>query len=342
VKWVAEGIFLLCLLGTACGVKTPLIYPDQDLPKAVIGFEIFVRGGQVLFTWSAPDAKRRARIVGYKIFYEDVLAARERGCASCRFRDLVFVDLDREGNKWIRDGRVEVRLPVDPAWFGRLYSYVVVPVSRKGFAGMESEEIGVAWMPPPPPPTKMIAKPGDHRVELQWTFAAGTPLRFNVYRRLAGEPFPLHPLNPSPVETGRYQDEAVDNGVSYFYTVRSVASDVAPWIESTAGPEVKVIPVDRVAPAPPVGLEAIPGVGLVRIFWEENREEDLAGYRVYRRTSGQQKAVLLGKVPKPATTFTDHKIKVGESYEYFVTAYDNAPESNESAPSKVVRLKIFR
>jgi len=332
VTGVPTWVFLLFgLLLTACGVKTPLISPDMELPKAVNGFEVRIRGEKVLMTWRAPAEKHRAEISGYRLFYQDVTADRQRGCNCRRFQDLAFVDLDTAE---IIDGRLWLVRNVDPAWWGRLQTFVVVPVSSKGFAGEESEERTVLWTPAPPPPLSVTAKPGNRTVTLQWTAPQGEGLRYRVYRRSAKKSFPLQPVNAVPLRGTLFQDGGLQNGTPYFYVVRSVASDGPPWIESEAAPEVSVIPVDRVAPAAPRGVEVIAGRALVRIFWEENTEPDLAGYRVYRRAAGEEHPLLLGEVKKPGTTFTDSSVSAGVGYEYTVTAYDDAPVPNESRPSR--------
>ncbi len=330
-----QVFLLLGLLLTACGVKTPLISPDLELPKAVSGFEVQVRGEKVLMSWPAPAEKHRAEISGYRLFYQDVTADRKLGCNCRRFHDFAFVDPE---SAEIINGRVQLSRKIEPAWMGRLYTYVVVPVSHKGFAGPESEERSVFWGPAPRPPATVLSEPGDRFVTLQWSAPQGEGLRYLVYRRSAKKFFPLHPVNAVPLEETQFLDGGLQNGTPYFYVVRSVAAGGPPWIESEASSEVSVIPLDLVAPASPRGVEAIAGTALVRIFWEENPEPDLAGYRVYRRDAGEKEARLLGEVKKPVTAFTDASVISGERYEYMVTAYDDAPTPNESRPSRKVTV----
>ncbi|NOY52779.1 MAG: fibronectin type III domain-containing protein [Deltaproteobacteria bacterium] len=330
------GVFLLLgLLWTACGVKTPLVSPDLELPKAVGGFEVIIRGKTVLFTWPAPDGKHREEISGYRLFYEDLLADRQRGCNCRRFHDLAFVD---PVSSEIVDGRLQLKLDIDPVWMGKLYSYLVVPVSRKGFAGAESEEEVVLWEPSPPPPSSLTAVPGDRTATLQWKSPPGESVRYLVYRRSGKAAFPLHPVNAVPLGKPHFEEGGLRNGTTYHYAVRSIAAGGPPWIESVSSPEVSVIPLDRKAPASPIGIEAIAGPGRVRLFWEENKETDLAGYRVYRRTKKEKNARFIGEVKTPGTAFTDSSVSAGVRYEYSVTAFDHAPEPNESAPSRKVTV----
>lgn len=320
-------------------MKTPVIPPDTDLPKAVSGFEAFIRGDELTLRWDAPDEKKRAEIMGYKVFFEDAEEMTRCGCR--KYRELAFLDLGASDTDWIRDGKVDLQIPVRPELFGKTYHYAAVPVSRKGFAGLESPEITVRWTPPPPAPRELKAEPGDRSVLLQWAAAEGpVPPGFNIYRRAEEEErFPFHPVNAVPVAELRYLDKSVRNGVEYHYLVRAAASTTQPWIESRASEETAVTPVDRIAPAPPSGVEAIPGKEIVRLLWEENKEADLAGYHIYRRSGSRGGFIRIGSARPPAVIFTDTNLRAGVVEEYYVTAYDSAPAANESAPSRIVKAR---
>ncbi|MEK6776993.1 MAG: fibronectin type III domain-containing protein [bacterium] len=339
-KGIPDCIWLFILVAwlAGCGVKTPLIPPDMDLPKAVSGFEAFVRGEEVLFTWTAPDEKQRAEIAGYKAFFEDADNPDKLRCNCRMFRDLAWVDAGRADAEWIKDGRVELRLPVMEEHLGKTFHYVVVPVSRKGFAGPESHKITIHWIRPPLQPLATRTEPADRSVLISWDAPGDAkPVGYNIYRRTEAADFPLHPVNPTPVSGSPFLDKEVQNGVRYFYEVRAVASDSPPWIESQAGDEAGAEPADRIPPAPPKGLEIIPGKEIVRLFWDENTEADLAGYRIYRKSGEDTDFVQVGDVKIPGTVFTDSDVRSGIVYEYYVTAYDEAVQSNESGPSRHVK-----
>jgi hypothetical protein len=83
---------------------------------------------------------------------------------------------------------------------------------------------------------------------------------------------------------------------------------------------------DTTPPAPPTALGASPGDRRVTLDWADNRESDLAGYRVYRD------GTLIGS--PTASQWADSGLTNGVSYAYRVTAVDAA--GNESAPSATV------
>lgn len=95
-------------------------------------------------------------------------------------------------------------------------------------------------------------------------------------------------------------------------------------------------PPDTTAPAPPTALVATPSDGGVRLGWAPGGEPDLAGYRVYRSTTGApdvtgtpMDAALLTSPRRTDATVTD-----GTAYTYAVTAVDTA--GNASAGSAPV------
>jgi hypothetical protein len=325
---------------TGCGVKGPIIPPDLNTIKAVSQFQAFVRGEELLLTWDAPTDESRTDIIAYRIFSEDSDETKTCRFPCRKFRDLAFLDLEDGETDWIREKRVELRLAVDPALFWKTYHYVVVPVNRKGYAGEESREITIHWMPPPSKPEALQAQAGDRSVDLQWeTPEVDIPLMFNIYRRTDDGTYPLLPVNAVPVEENRHLDKKVRNGTLYHYQIRALTTETKPWIESSASYEIEAIPVDLISPAPPEGLEAIPGQEIIRLFWEENKENDLSGYRVYRRSGRRGGFVQIGDISQPVTIFTDNDVQVGNYYEYYVSAYDNAPTQNESEPSRTVMVQ---
>ncbi|MDX1762808.1 MAG: fibronectin type III domain-containing protein [bacterium] len=322
---------------TACGVKTPVIAPDMDLPDPVSGFELFVRDDRLLLAWTPPKEKAPGEVTAYKVFYEDAWAAEQsRGR---QFRELASVNQADDLALRRRDGRMVLDLPVDARWAGKVFNYVVVPVGRKGYAGPESPVVSIYWAATPEPPGSIDGEAGDRSARLRWSPPAVPGVGYNLYRTLEGEPFPLHPVNGEPLREAHYVDRQVRNGETYLYTVRTVGSAAPPWIESRGSDPARVRPVDLKAPEPPKRLEAIAGVAIVRLLWQENEEGDLAGYRVYRRGPGENRSVKIGEVLQPVTLFTDREIQRGSVYEYHVTAFDQAPGQNESGPSKSVKIE---
>lgn len=85
---------------------------------------------------------------------------------------------------------------------------------------------------------------------------------------------------------------------------------------------------DNAPPFPPDGVFSITGDGVVTICWNENWENDLRGYAVYRNDQLEGKYTRIGKVPATELCYDDYDVVNGETWFYAVAAYDN--EGNES------------
>lgn len=96
---------------------------------------------------------------------------------------------------------------------------------------------------------------------------------------------------------------------------------------------VYVVRPDTTSPSIPKGVYSITADKAVWLFWEENDEKDLAGYRIYRKTDSQSnKYYYLATVDTSA--YIDYNVKNGKTYWYGVTAFDD--DGNESDLSLVI------
>ncbi len=87
--------------------------------------------------------------------------------------------------------------------------------------------------------------------------------------------------------------------------------------------------VDYTPPAPPSGIVVLTGDNRVDIFWNHNRENDLAGYNVYFNYSYDGVYTLIGSTNR--NYFIDYQARNGNTYFYAVAAYDyNGNESELS------------
>ncbi len=88
--------------------------------------------------------------------------------------------------------------------------------------------------------------------------------------------------------------------------------------------------MDTTPPSPPTGVVVLNGDQIVDIYWNSNRENDLAGYNVYWSDSYNGKYSLLGSTQN--TSFTDDGVVNGQRYYYAVTAYDYNGNESELSP----------
>jgi subtilisin family serine protease/fibronectin type 3 domain-containing protein len=176
---------------------------------------------------------------------------------------------------------------------------------------------------PPSAPTGLAATAGDGQVALGWTDNVEPDLAaYRVYRRNADGTWSLI----STATASAYTQTGLTNGTSYTYRV--TARD-ATGNESVPSLEVSATPLDRTAPAAPSGLTATAGDGHVGLDWPDNAEADLAGYRVYRRSTDGTWSAAIATVT--ASAYTNTGLTNGSTYTYRVTALDAT--GNESAAS---------
>lgn len=83
---------------------------------------------------------------------------------------------------------------------------------------------------------------------------------------------------------------------------------------------------DYTPPNVPTGVNVLNGDEVVDIYWNHNRENDLAGYNVYYSDSYNGRYTLIGSTQN--NYFIDYDVTNGVRYYYAVTAYDY--NNNES------------
>jgi hypothetical protein len=95
---------------------------------------------------------------------------------------------------------------------------------------------------------------------------------------------------------------------------------------------------DFTPPSSPTGLRTSTGDNFIELFWNANREPDVAGYNVYVSSSYGGRYGLIASAERPY--YNDLHAKNGTVYYYAVTAYDF--DGNESDLSKDVAYDIPR
>ncbi len=126
-------------------------------------------------------------------------------------------------------------------------------------------------------------------------------------------------------------------GTRYFLKVGSVDRADNPPVESAVFSLLTLSAADTLAPPPPKALRALPGSEQVVLSWNSSASLDLAGYNIYRSSTGSAFQVLVTLVPD--TTYVDQGLSNGTDYRYRVTAVDRAAVSNESAAVDTVSVQ---
>ncbi|MCX7610367.1 MAG: hypothetical protein N2043_02110 [Ignavibacterium sp.] len=202
-------------------------------------------------------------------------------------------------------------------------------VKAKDVNGNVSEESNIVQakpidMTPPQVPTGLVLLSNSPSigVKFQWTPNTETDLAgYYVYKNGV--------KLPTLLTTSVFEDTAVLEKTEYMYEVTAVDNKGNESNRSTA---LYVLTADETAPSKPTGVQAILSGTEVVIQWNENTEDDVVGYNVYRN------GVKINETLIAVPAFVDSNVTEKYSYVYQVTAVDTS--GNESIKSDSVSVSI--
>ncbi|MGD2246276.1 MAG: hypothetical protein PVI11_07005 [Candidatus Aminicenantes bacterium] len=349
-------IFVLILITfPSCGKKGPILPPLPKVVQEFEAFEISQRGEKLLLEWENPTAYTDGSPLPENSEVEIWLFKREGGetenkmpkpeefekgavlLASIKqVESSAFQSRDEEG-----EVRFQYPYELTPNDFnaGSLVFGLRMKTKRKKvseFSSLRRVKPQILSFPP----RAVKAQVFQDRIEVSWTAAEkniddSSPayyVGFNVYRSEGDAP--ARRLNVRPVKSRKYDDKDFLIGKTYRYFIRASATQSSPYKESSDSEVIEVTPEDTFPPAAPSGLISIVAEDFISLTWDENREEDLAGYRVWRKTDEEGEFRLLTPEPIHANAFNDTAVEPNKRYHYVVTALDEP--GNESRKSKSV------
>ena len=141
----------------------------------------------------------------------------------------------------------------------------------------------------------------------------------------------------------KYDDMDFQFGNVYHYFVRSSATEYVPFLESEDSEPIEIEPEDSFAPDPPAGMMIIAGENVISLNWNDNHEEDLAGYRVWRKVEGEDEYKVLMTEPIKENAYSDATVEKNRRYYYAITAQDimgNESKKSEGI-SEILREFIY-
>lgn len=241
-------------------------------------------------------------------------------------------------------------------------SYVAFGVSSRNRPGQPSDLADVPLVAPPPPPGPPRVSYSADSVEVIWdeppTFRlpvqdeeveepllestpvieGPAPSEYVVYDLAASE-------DPEVARPQRSGEPGSDTSLSdpdltfpdtRCYAVRVLDHVGELQVLGVASPATCVVLTDTYPPAAPAGLIAVADANRISLVWDDNDEEDLAGYVVLRGTPPDATLQPLTVEPLTGTSYQDTAVTAGRRYVYRVVAVDTAPAPNASPPSEPV------
>lgn len=348
----AFSFFLAVLCGlpavsmlNGCGYKTTPVPPQEIVPKPVtdLHYELDEKGVTLTWTYPAETVKGEllSEISSFQL-YRAVMPP-EQYCEGCPvpFGEPLTIPGGAVAAGKSRQAEYETTL-LRP---GNLFFFKVR--SRTGWWA-ESEDsniISFMWNIPPAAPSDLAVQAGDGSIRLSWAPVTahmdGSPIgesvRYRIYRSQGGGPFAS--LGALLEETA-YVDSGVVNGRTYQYRVQAVTMYEKGEVGGGTTQPVEAIPVDMTAPPAPAGVNAVMTAAGVKVVWDPVPHDEVRGYRVYRRLTGEREAVLIGEVRAPTAIFDDRTPPGTSRLFYSVSSIDGASPANESPASPEV--EVFR
>jgi fibronectin type 3 domain-containing protein len=105
------------------------------------------------------------------------------------------------------------------------------------------------------------------------------------------------------------------------YIVTATASNAS----GTSGPSNGVrIEIDTTAPDIPTNLQVVPGNGAAILTWTASQAPDTLGYNIYRKGPLDPDFIKVNPKVVAATSYTDGGLQNGQTYQYRITAVDDA------------------
>jgi hypothetical protein len=345
---------LAFLTGFGCGKRKPPLPPVERVLQRVeiAGFQ---RGDRVVLSWKMPARNAPAGSI-LNISRADIyrlaepltspLALSEEEFAS---RSVLIATLKVENSDF---GLKQMS-------FSDKLEFAGQPVRLRyalRFVNASGQKAGYSNFLIVEPASNIASNPSDLKAEvtqkainLTWTPPAGNisgggPLNllgYNVYRSPSDKE-PAKLLNKTPVTGASFADQTFEFDRDYYYFVRSVSvgGEGTP-AESLESNIVKITPKDVFPPSAPDAITLGATPASISIFFANNPETDVAGYRIYRSTDpnlDKAKWTLLTPELLTTNTFQDAGVESGKTYYYYLTATDKT--GNVSEPSAVVSETI--
>ncbi len=337
-------VFLL--LSGGCGKKITPYAPDRVLPAPVRNFQVNQEGNALVLSWLLPRVnllgQPLTQVQGCRVYRATTTGVTTEALASSDFGLYADIDLAYPQRGKVQGEALLFRdRELSP---NHRYYYRVAAYDQDGYLGGWSPTLNHAWGWLPRTPGDFKAVPGDKIVYLSWSpvtaLQDGSPVKdlagYVIYR-LSGQG-PWIRVTPEPVVQNNFQDVAVLNDVEYTYKVEAVRRLGGNLLASLDSSTRVAMPEKRTPPPPVLNVLAVATSQGVELRWEPTPVPDLAGYRIYRRLTGEEKYQRLNTALITKPYFVDSQVKRGQTYYYYVTAVDDSPRANESLPSEAVAV----
>ena len=326
------------LFAGGCGYKNHPVPPDTVVPETIKDLRFDADAKGVTLSWSFPVETIKGtdieNLASFELFRAEVPL--KDYCGTC---PIPFAQpMEQPGGVTKEDGKKR-RATYEFTDLRPGYKYFFKVRSRTSWfaESADSNIISFIWNVPAKAPEGLSVKAGNKQMLLNWqpvtTLQDGSPidkpLQYQISRSTGGKEFEKIGVVEGATS---FVDKSVVDKQQYSYQVQSQLKVGREIVAGGMSKPVSTLSVDQTPPAPPTGVTAIETDSGIKVLWEKSTEEDLGGYKVYRRSEGTG-AEVIGTVQPVYTIFVDTKATAGVRYYYSVTAVDQAKPANESEKS---------
>jgi hypothetical protein len=357
--FLALHLFIFFLLSLCCGKKGDILPPLVRFPQTVENIRVAQKADQIILTWQNPTAYEDGSTLPVidiiEIWVLEEKAAEEAGIAeipteefekTAKLHVTITEDQIQESAAQEESAQGQMVYPYKLSgkdFLSKKYTFGVRVKDKKRYSSF-SVLVSLKPMVLPLPPTEVAAAVFPDWIEITWKpplenrdqSSPANVKGYNIYRS-EDEAEPQR-LNARLIEREKYVDRTFGFGQTYRYFVRASATDISPYLESEDSEGMTILAKDTFAPESPKGLISVAGQDVLAISWDANVEEDLVGYRVWRRVEEAKEFRLLTPDPIKENAYYDRAVEKGKMYAYAVTALDKS--GNESQKSKAISDKI--
>ena len=345
-----------CLLGLAflaffagCAKTADPHPPELQVPNPPTDLTARQYGDQALLSVSMPTENTNGSPVSTLGRVEVLRLAEGRTDAPPNTEDflrrsetLFLIPADRLA-PYLHNNRLTLRdafdFPDRRFIYSRRFRYAFAFVNDKGQSAGPTNTVVLAPVPIPPPPQRLFSEVTQDRIRIRWDAPSrnvdgSTPPRiigYNLYRTEDPGSMPALPLNATPLPASEFDDTAFGFDSTYYYQVTVVGSS-QPFAESVPSPLMKVEARDVFPPAAPRSFNAVAVDNTVVLLWVAPGDDDVAGYRLYRREDGSTEPIRLQSELVTGLSFRDASAQTGKTYHYTVRAVDR--HGNEGPPAE--------
>lgn len=290
---------------------------------------------QITVSWTVPEDNKAAKALLYRKTYDLPIKSSRSG------RAVDQGDLIAELNA-AQQSYVDQQVVANKRYY---YRVIMVDVSAlKSNPSLPA----IASLKDVIPPQKVESINGKMinatHLSLRWIASESDDvLSYRVYRsRSQTSPVMVKSVAVDK-KNGRFLTTAItqkkNSSFIYHYAVAAVdgAGNVAPLSDT-----VSIRLPDSIAPANPLLLKSKQQQGLFNLSWRENTENDMAGYKIYRKNhDAAEKFALLHKGLVNTNQFTDNSIDPLTNYRYRVSAVDKYGNESKAGRGIAVRTVQF-